>query len=375
MDTQHTRAPDSSSSQWLAQSIEVRRLDGDAGKLDAEFWARRDMEDFMKISAAQHREQAAMLIAANATANDHYNQAMRNSEGGALVLAQARVIESSNAAALQAQEGRAQAKFNAASLQAVAAAQDRGIQGEKPSPEANANQPNSAISRQTNAIESDEVFTASSTRGKDTIPPELDVDYIRDGTRYRYSHQPGAVAFEDRGNKLETETNSEAVASSMVKLALARGWDEIKVSGSETFRREVWFEAAERGMTVKGYRPNDADKARLDLVMGQGAAANFRARETAPQTDATKRDAQVEALRRNPDIAPPAIAEAAIAAQVNSTNLTPAQKSAVLERVHDNIHKAAEKHKVHSVTPVAAAPGPKKRENEAENEHESDPDR
>lgn len=357
MDTQHTRAPDSSSSQWLAQSIEVRRLDGDAGKLDAEFWARRDMEDFMKISAAQHREQAAMLIAANATANDDYNQAMRNSEGGALVLAQARVIESSNAA----------------SLQAVAAAQDRGIQGEKPSPEANANQPNSAIRRQTNAIESHEVFTASSTRGKDTIPPELDVDYIRDGTRYRYSHQPGAIAFEDRGNKLETETNSEAVASSMVKLALARGWDEIKVSGSETFRREVWFEAAERGMTVKGYRPNDADKARLELVMGQGAAAEFRARETAPQTEATKRDAQVEALRRNPDIAPPAIAEAAIAAQVNSTNLTPAQKSAVLERVHDNIHKAAEKHKVHSVAPVAAAATPKKRE--TENEHESEIER
>ena len=128
-------------------------------------------------------------------------------------------------------------------------------------------------------------------------------------------------------------------------------------------------------MTVKGYRPNDADKARLELVMGQGAAAEFRARETAPPTVATKRDAQVEALRRNPDIAPPAVAEAAIAAQVNSTNLTPAQKSAVLERVHDNIHKAAEKHKVHSVTPVGAASRTKKREAEHEHEHESDPDR
>ena len=45
--------------------------------------------------------------------------------------------------------------------------------------------------------------------------------------------------------------------------AEARGWDEIKVSGTETFRKEVWLEAASRGMHVKGYVPSEQDKAEL----------------------------------------------------------------------------------------------------------------
>ena len=61
----------------------------------------------------------------------------------------------------------------------------------------------------------------------------------------------------------------------MVKIAQARGWDEIRVTGSESFKREVWFKAASQGMHVRGYTPNDADLAKLEAIK-QG---EFRARE------------------------------------------------------------------------------------------------
>ena len=87
--------------------------------------------------------------------------------------------------------------------------------------------------------------------------------YLRVGDKFYHPKNTDLVAFEDKGNKLETRSDSEQIAESMVRIAEARGWDEIKVSGSETFRREVWLEAASRGMQVKGYTPSEQDKAQL----------------------------------------------------------------------------------------------------------------
>ncbi|MBK7549909.1 MAG: hypothetical protein IPI20_19865 [Rhodoferax sp.] len=50
---------------------------------------------------------------------------------------------------------------------------------------------------------------------------------------------------------METQSNSHNVAETLVHIARARGWDEIKVSGSETFPQEVWLEANQLGMSGK----------------------------------------------------------------------------------------------------------------------------
>jgi hypothetical protein len=124
------------------------------------------------------------------------------------------------------------------------------------------------------------------------------------------------------------------------------------VTGSETFKREVWFEAAARGMSVKGYTPNDADKARLEMVKGQGANADFRARENqieqSKRQEQTKNDAQLAALAKAAASAR-SMSEAGIEAKVGASHLTPAQKEIVLHRVHENIEKAAETAKPHTV--------------------------
>ena len=113
-----------------------------------------------------------------------------------------------------------------------------------------------------NKVESDEVFTATQ-EAKPLVPKEVERQYLRVGDKYYHPKNADVLAFEDKGNKLETRSNSEQIAESMVRIAEARGWDEIKVSGSETFRREVWLEAASRGMHVKGYEPSEQDKAHL----------------------------------------------------------------------------------------------------------------
>ena len=144
-----------------------------------------------------------------------------------------------------------------------------------------------------NTVESDEIFTASQADIKPLVPQDIEKQYLRVGGTFYHPKNTDVVAFEDKGNKLETRSNSEHIAESMVRIAEARGWDEIKVSGSETFRREVWLEAASRGMQVKGYTPSEQDKAQLakraserpanDIEQGK----NFRLSENKTDDEAT----------------------------------------------------------------------------------------
>lgn len=145
-----------------------------------------------------------------------------------------------------------------------------------------------------NKVESDEVFTASQSDGKPIVPTEIEKKYLRVGDKFYHPKNTELIAFEDKGNKLETKSNSEHIADSMVRIAEARGWDEIKVSGSEIFRREVWLRAASRGMHIKGYSPTEQDKAELAKKSKETAINKlentqnpFRGRENegAPNTD------------------------------------------------------------------------------------------
>lgn len=173
-------------------------------------------------------------------------------------------------------------------------------------------------------------------------------------------------------NKLETKSNSEAIAESMVRIAEARGWDEIKVSGSEAFRKEVWLEAASRGMHVKGYSPSEQDKAEL-AKRGASVEANkpFRARENEadkttakpadapkpePKAEADKPDSPgkklaqvfatetaVEAVKKHPELAGAAAAVAAMDKKAESDGLTPEQRAIVAARVRQNVMNSIER--------------------------------
>ena len=212
-----------------------------------------------------------------------------------------------------------------------------------------------------NKLESDEIFTASQADVKPLVPPEIEKQYLRVGDKFYHPKNTDLVAFEDKGNRLETKSNSENIAAAMVRIAEARGWDEIKVSGSETFRKEVWLEAASRGMHVKGYSPTEQDKVELAKRVNEFEANQvekdnkpFRAREKEAEEvklgSANKRMAEafanespVEAVKKHPELAGAAAAVAVMDKKAEADGLTPAQRAVVTARVRQNVVNSIER--------------------------------
>lgn len=115
-----------------------------------------------------------------------------------------------------------------------------------------------------------DVGNAEAVSGADTVkavPAQVDRAYVRipdrKGDRFYLNNRLDTVAFVDKGAKLETKSDNEKTALDMVSIAEARGWETIKVSGTEAFRQQVWLEASARGITVRGYKPTEMDKALL----------------------------------------------------------------------------------------------------------------
>ena len=223
-----------------------------------------------------------------------------------------------------------------------------------------------------NEVQSDEVFhTAESDRKpvvpQDTMPPDLEKHFLKVGKNdYHFQKNPDAVAFSDRGNKLETKSNSAFVADTMVKIALARGWDEIKVTGSETFKREVWLEAASKGMSVKGYEPNDVDKARLDAITKRQALRGRETQNAVEQgeqkiaeksktreqlmAESFRNDKPDEAVKKYPELAGAYAGVEAQRRRVQAEHLTADQTKVALERINKNAANSIEKGKIPKVT-------------------------
>jgi Large polyvalent protein-associated domain 7 len=217
----------------------------------------------------------------------------------------------------------------------------------------------------TNSVESDEVFTATQSGvRKDVqthIPPAIEKQYLRVGNQFFDPRNTDSAAFEDKGNKLETRSNSHNVAETLVQIARARGWDEIKVSGSETFRKEVWLEANQLGMRVKGYTPQDQDKAelarrvhaqpanRIEQKSSPAAAVNATATPDVARIDHTDRTATFlwetpeATVKAHPELAGTVAAAIALDQQVKGSGMTSAQQTVVAARVRQNIVNSIER--------------------------------
>ena len=126
--------------------------------------------------------------------------------------------------------------------------------------------------------------------------------YLAKAGQYFFRDRNNALAFEDKGPRIATRAEDPVVAASMVELAVAKGWKELKVTGSESFRRSVWLEAAKRGMAVRGYEPKPQDELLLQEMKAQSPRTISvhllgpeRARAFTEQT-------QEEAIRTYPEL-------------------------------------------------------------------------
>lgn len=233
-----------------------------------------------------------------------------------------------------------------------------------------------------NQVESDEMFTARQGEVKPVVPPEIEKQYLHVGDKFYHLKNTDLIAFEDKGNKLETKADSENIAQSMVRIAEARGWDEIKVSGSESFRKEAWLEAASRGIQVKGYTPSEQDKEALEKRLRESPANKiekenkpFRARENEQETppeqsngEAQKnehvssvevkdpkrarqsamaevfaKESATEAVKQYPELAGAAAAVAAMDKKAEAVGLNNEQRAIVSARVRENVVNSIER--------------------------------
>jgi hypothetical protein len=131
-----------------------------------------------------------------------------------------------------------------------------------------------------------------------TVPDHVRQRFIQVGRKYYFPD--GVRAFTDRGRRLTTPSENTEVIHSLVTIAQARGWNEIVVRGTDSFRREAWFAARIVGLDVRGYRPTDVEQARLvRTVAHRKPGAAERSAETQPPRGSTKDSRDVRAPVRS----------------------------------------------------------------------------
>ena len=189
-------------------------------------------------------------------------------------------------------------------------------------------------------IEREAPFASPNVR-INVIPPEIGAQYSQVGDKFYHPNNTKTVAFVDRGDKLETPSSAPQMAQSLVKIAEARGWDDLKVKGTEGFRREVWLEASVRGIHVDGYQPSELDKLELEkrnTFMQDRNSVEVR-------SEAYQKLSPQDGVRRDPTLAAAYGTEAA--AKLLAERMHPESRGAFVQSV-----RTAVTHKLEAGEPV-----------------------
>lgn len=171
------------------------------------------------------------------------------------------------------------------------------------------------------------------------LPESFASRYVKDGDKWVEAGNATHVILVDKGSKLQVprEFDAESVKAA-VDLAEARGWSSMKVGGDQKFRQALYLEAASRGIEVKGYTPNEAERkwsaenaakhAKTNVVMENDVAKAFHD----ARTPAERR----EAAERHPELKKAFAIEAAytqLAKQIQGKS----GQDAFMARMRDNI--------------------------------------
>ncbi len=137
---------------------------------------------------------------------------------------------------------------------------------------------------------------------KPELPTHLAATYIGIENKYYFSNRPQALAFIDKGNKLQTRLTQAKVIGDLLNIAANRQWAEIKLTGSRDFRREAWFQAKQQGMKVRGYRPDEHDLKRLSQLKNQSEIKTPASKPTSNTANAHTEPPLNEIEKMNKDV-------------------------------------------------------------------------
>ena len=98
---------------------------------------------------------------------------------------------------------------------------------------------------------------------------------------YHFRDQAGKVAFTDKFMSISTGSESPAAIKAMVDRAAERGWETVRLNGSQEFIRQGWIAATAQGLKGVGHTATVGDreaaaKERARLQVGQDAPAPQR---------------------------------------------------------------------------------------------------
>lgn len=100
-----------------------------------------------------------------------------------------------------------------------------------------------------------------------TVPQSVRDRFTQDGHRFYFPD--GAPAFRDHGRRLSTPSENTEVIHSLIQIAQVRGWQHITVAGTERFRQEAWRQGRLAGLSVRGYRASEVERAALIRALGR----------------------------------------------------------------------------------------------------------
>jgi hypothetical protein len=103
-------------------------------------------------------------------------------------------------------------------------------------------------------------------------------------TRIYYSdYQQKSEVMRAKPQQITTKLDDRQTVSAMLDLAQSRGWQTVKLRGSEAFKREVWVQAQVRGIKAEGYTAKNTDLQEAERRKVAAAPVVALAKETTPR--------------------------------------------------------------------------------------------
>ena len=77
---------------------------------------------------------------------------------------------------------------------------------------------------------------------------------------YYSDYQQKSEVLRASEQKITTKFEDQKTISAVLDLAEMKGWNRIKIHGTDEFKRELWVQAHVRGVETEGYQPTNTDR-------------------------------------------------------------------------------------------------------------------
>lgn len=135
------------------------------------------------------------------------------------------------------------------------------------------------------------------------IPDQIQNRFIR--VKDKFYFPDNTLAFQDKGGKLIAKSENQEVGRSLINIAQHRDWAGITVKGSKDFKQYIWYEASMRDIPVQGYKPSEAEKAKLEKGKNNMAKENsIEIPKSVEKADAFRKESRGDVINKYPEMVP-----------------------------------------------------------------------